>query len=929
MGSPRKSQAVDSGSPRLARFIAGSVRRRQSLSSKKSSNTETASGSTQVTWRKWSPKKQNQGRSELDVDDRTRSRDTRISAIASTSPNHVSHQSVDGIETSSLGSPNEKELASFTSQMDGHIADRNRQCGVLLGTPPSGVRSFRSNLPSPSPRPRSSLSRVHSPTSRREGIETTQMDRSSPSTMGTASAGSHFKLDVQDLDHQNGNFEQVSSATHNSVKQERDISDPNKSTEKRSNRKSRATFDFLSINNSRGVLKRNAKQRFDSSVPAAAEEPSSPLLARSLTDQILARQLGADRSETAVICSVSGEFPLACESRNDMSQGECVEVVRVNNDDSLHMVTSIKSTSERDEFMQIMRRNRSASELHSLCACMTTIDDVLRARSFFVGMSRQAVSQRDYKGETPMHAFANNKTLAVQLAGNSEFETKDFLVLYRQPTFDQESSNHLHEHISTFLLEELLPSYPGAMMIQDNKGFIPFEEGLLDWIATTQKHYDIGAGNDHYSIYLSSYTNAVSDAVSNAWKSTSTTFMTAMSKMTESDCQRVQLPDLETGENESLKESSSKDELTGDKNDPSHCSSKSRLSPHARFCLQMLSLIVEQLELIAEPTLQPFDRGMHEVYGPLDLASQIVERVACIPNLLRTILSITEEIDVEFAIRTTIIRRVLLDRHSVGPWLTSMLQNPHRSVSRRAIDYLQNVSKLCREQEKTNGRNKNTSEQACEDVIDEVSRLPDFVPSLLSLGENGMEEASTTKVVSDVLDKMISRPFVATVVLCDAIFLALMIVGFRYAVNGIITGGSLEKVLSWIYVVRCNSSLLSAFVTIVPSSHVLLRQANTGIFYFLIQEIGKAVSLLLISSHSRKYFLSFWNVVDVLAIVLALLSSMAMRWQFAIHRESLDDSNPLRGLLAISTGFLWLRVLSFLKSINIQLATFILAIISE
>jgi hypothetical protein len=203
------------------------------------------------------------------------------------------------------------------------------------------------------------------------------------------------------------------------------------------------------------------------------------------------------------------------------------------------------------------------------------------------------------------------------------------------------------------------------------------------------------------------------------------------------------------------------------------------------------------------------------------------------------------------------------------------------------------------------------------------------VPSLLSLGENGMEEASTTKVVSDVLDKMISRPFVATVVLCDAIFLALMIVGFRYAVNGIITGGSLEKVLSWIYVVRCNSSLLSAFVTIVPSSHVLLRQANTGIFYFLIQEIGKAVSLLLISSHSRKYFLSFWNVVDVLAIVLALLSSMAMRWQFAIHRESLDDSNPLRGLLAISTGFLWLRVLSFLKSINIQLATFILAIISE
>lgn len=89
------------------------------------------------------------------------------------------------------------------------------------------------------------------------------------------------------------------------------------------------------------------------------------------------------------------------------------------------------------------------------------------------------------------------------------------------------------------------------------------------------------------------------------------------------------------------------------------------------------------------------------------------------------------------------------------------------------------------------------------------------------------------------------------------------------------------------------------------------------------------MSLLLLSSHARKYFLSLWNVIDVLAIVLALMSSVAMRWQFAIHLEGLDDANPLRGLLAVSTGFLWLRVLSFLKSINIQLATFILAIISE
>jgi hypothetical protein len=53
-----------------------------------------------------------------------------------------------------------------------------------------------------------------------------------------------------------------------------------------------------------------------------------------------------------------------------------------------------------------------------------------------------------------------------------------------------------------------------------------------------------------------------------------------------------------------------------------------------------------------------------------------------------------------------------------------------------------------------------------------------------------------------------------------------------------------------------------------------------------------------------------------------------MRWQFAILEERMENANFLRGLLAVTTGFLWLRVLSFLKAINIQLATFILAIIT-
>ena len=63
------------------------------------------------------------------------------------------------------------------------------------------------------------------------------------------------------------------------------------------------------------------------------------------------------------------------------------------------------------------------------------------------------------------------------------------------------------------------------------------------------------------------------------------------------------------------------------------------------------------------------------------------------------------------------------------------------------------------------------------------------------------------------------------------------------------------------------------------------------------------------------------------ANVCFMFSTVAMRVQF--KQEAIDYANidPLRGLLATTTGLLWLRVLSLLKSINSQLATFVLAII--
>jgi len=349
---------------------------------------------------------------------------------------------------------------------------------------------------------------------------------------------------------------------------------------------------------------------------------------------------------------------------------------------------------------------------------------------------------------------------------------------------------------------------------------------------------------------------------------------------------------------------------------------KSKFTPHARFCLRMLSLILDEYDkftagfknMEVNHQMEKYSRAikgiqlLENVHGPLDLCERVVEKIASIPHLLEVIFSISNELDLEFVLSTKIIKRVLIDKNSVGPWLTKMLQSPQHHLSQRAILYLQTVSNLCSGNEKghnSNGEEESKPEQIYfEDLVDEVSRLNDFIPSLLALGDKAIEEMSTTLIVKKVMDRMIARPFVATVVFCDAIFLFLMIAGFRAAVNGIIMGDDLDTVLAWIYV------------------------ANTGIFYFIISEIGKFVSLFLLSKHSRNYILSFWNLVDFLAIFLAAISSITMRWQFTIGDETgIEDNDVLRGLLAVTTGFLYFRVLNFLKAINMQLATFVLAIL--
>lgn len=586
------------------------------------------------------------------------------------------------------------------------------------------------------------------------------------------------------------------------------------------------------------------------------------------------------------------------------------------------------------------------------------------------------------------------------------------------------------EHLTEFIIDTLWNVYPAAMMTPDSKGNIPFEAALREWVNDSFERIIVG-DNDHdnranreqnVQERLPVFTNRNSSSILKSIKNTSTSIMKpSTDKLSQTvstqgfDKHEKPLEDIEIGKRGDLEINEyNKDEASFA--DQPWRKLLVQLSPQALYCFSMLSSMISHMDgsikashrtnkviCRKKTTVNGSKNGfvatrsgrrqqsmsVLEVMTVEDLRASIIQSVASIPNIVMVVLLIDDENARKYIINTTLMQRVLASKHSIGTWLTAMLRSPAKAVSNRAIEYLQILSgprfhfrnngidysrsstsfigtensifgdgELCvveridklqnRKILHTDDYNNSNNDAVLlqDDFYNKASHLPDFVPSLLSLGEKEIEEVSTTIVVRQVLDRIMARPFIVAVVFCDALFLILLIFGYHGAIQRLLLGTD-GSVINYIYV------------------------ANLGLFYFVVRELGKVISLYMISCcKARVYFGSFWNVADLLCIVLTLISIVLIRTYFlhptlTINSDGDDDNNNnrnarmlmtttdhnniientatststnssipndylpdgLRNLLAITTALLWLRVLNFLKGINTQLATFVLAII--
>ena len=583
------------------------------------------------------------------------------------------------------------------------------------------------------------------------------------------------------------------------------------------------------------------------------------------------------------------------------------------------------------------------SVLHQFCLTVTKASALKEAKGL---ISAQTASESDHRGRLAMHCIGENLGLAESIAYPDEANSQSTPITRRpmdaSPTsvssqIDRfrikrsspsprnlrsplkDEVEDLEETVIDFVLTGLLQAYPAAMISPDANGQIPFEAPLADWVDN-----ELEIPEDQSPARCRKFSSEKFSSVTALWQRT---MGSPGLKIKRSE--NLSIGDEEKGTE--VKLASTESFGATDRYFPSHV----KLSPGACYSITLLSAIIDKLDVgfskgesstFMSPTRSLLQEKRSDQASSLallkdttaaDIRSEIIHSIASIPGLLKVILLTEDEDQRNFLMSSTIIKSVIAHEASMGTWFTNMIQTGQRHLVGRAMEYMELVSadKFWSEvvppsvlERNSNSHKKQEMEiQKMRTVLyDKVSSLPNFVPSLLSLRGKEIEEASTTNLVRRVLDRIISRPFCATIVFCDALFLAIMIAGFRMAVHRLIQNESPGSILSFVYV------------------------ANIGIFYFVIRELGKAVSLSMTNRRTRLYFLSFWNATDLLATFLPLVSTVAIRFQLTDESEEDPEygvNKSLRYLLTLTTGFLWLRVLSFLKGINMQLATFVLAIL--
>ena len=353
--------------------------------------------------------------------------------------------------------------------------------------------------------------------------------------------------------------------------------------------------------------------------------------------------------------------------------------------------------------------------------------------------------------------------------------------------------------------------------------------------------------------------------------------------------------------------------------------------------------------------------------------TMVVKKVASIPNLLEELLLIDDMEARNRVFDMSIVHKVLFNKDSLGSgdWLIKMLDKSIRAQETKILDanltgnnvdtavgrqlqlnlimaqeqcrflaegavfYLEQVSELNikddlyvfhhvqmhREITQNNGNGMadmistgdvHHFEKHRNELFDAVGGLNGLVRRICVLEDDLVKRAAATPVIRRLLDKIMFSPFATLAALFDGLNHFMLMIAFRL--------GPAPALFH----------LSNQDKTFHPQQYLIssvMLMASVAYFGTKVIHAGLAKHAL-----SENLFWSdlgtFWQLLDTVPLLMVLICSFAVdiTLRQRAYSEVGDSTIPffLRTMIAMTTPLLWLRILSFAKVRNKQLATFIL-----
>ena len=198
-------------------------------------------------------------------------------------------------------------------------------------------------------------------------------------------------------------------------------------------------------------------------------------------------------------------------------------------------------------------------------------------------------------------------------------------------------------------------------------------------------------------------------------------------------------------------------------------------------------------------------------------------------------------------------------------------------------------------------------------LYDTIGSICGLIRILCVLDPSLVTRATMTPVVQRALDKRIFSPFAMTIAVIDGVIHVLLILAFR-----------LGPAPAMFHLNPLDGSFR-------PFQYLFANMLLFAcVFHFIVKEIQLSFAKYNLSPQLFwSDFFTFWNLIDVIPLFFVAFCAIAvdlhLRWR-AFDESCVDSTIPfyLRVAVAISTPFLWLRVLGHLKMWNKQLSVFIL-----